>query len=84
MVFGHVRGTFTDARESKPGLFAKADGGTLFLDEVGQAPPEVQAGLLRVLETREVQPVGAERPRRVDVRIVAATDANLGKAADIG
>jgi two-component system nitrogen regulation response regulator GlnG len=79
-LFGHVRGAFTDARDSKLGLFAKADGGTLFLDEVGKASPEVQAALLRVIETGEVSPVGSDRPRRVDVRIVSATDSNLEQA----
>lgn len=76
-LFGHVRGAFTDARDSKLGLFAKTDGGTLFLDEVGQASAEVQAALLRVLETREIPTVGSDRSRWVDVRILSATDSNL-------
>jgi two-component system response regulator HydG len=76
-LFGHMRGAFTGAAENKPGLFEAADGGTLFLDEVGELPLTVQAKLLRVLETGEVQRVGSVEPRRVDVRIVAATHRNL-------
>ena len=76
-LFGHVRGAFTGAVADKPGFFVNANGGTLFLDEVGDTPPDVQTSLLRVLETREVQPLGARRPQKVDVRLVAATDADL-------
>ena len=76
-LFGHVRGAFTGANEAKPGMFEAADGGTIFLDEVGELPPTVQAKLLRVIETGEVQRVGSLEPRRVDVRIVAATNRNL-------
>jgi two-component system response regulator GlrR len=72
-LFGHVRGAFTDAKESKSGLFAQANGGTLFLDEIGDAPLSIQAKLLRVLQEREVLPLGATRPIKVDVRVVAAT-----------
>lgn len=76
-LFGHVRGAFTGATETKAGLFEAVDGGTIFLDEVGELPPPVQAKLLRVIETGEVQRVGSLEPRRVDVRIIAATNRNL-------
>ena len=76
-LFGHVRGAFTGASQDHTGHFAAAHGGTLFLDEVGAAPDDVQAMLLRALETGEIRPVGASRPRRADVRLVAATDADL-------
>jgi DNA-binding NtrC family response regulator len=76
-LFGHTRGAFTGAVEAKAGLFELADGGTLFLDEVGELPQPVQAKLLRVLEYGEVQRVGAAEGRRVDVRIIAATNRQL-------
>jgi two-component system nitrogen regulation response regulator GlnG len=76
-LFGAARGAFTGADRRREGYFERADGGTLFLDEIGEALPEVQALLLRTLENGEIQPVGAEAPRRVDVRVVAATDADL-------
>ena len=76
-LFGHVKGAFTGADSSKEGVIVYADGGTLFLDEVGDMPLETQAKLLRVLETREVQPVGGNTVQRVDVRLVAATNQNL-------
>lgn len=79
-LFGAVRGAYTGADRTKPGLFQSAEGGTLFLDEIGESPPEVQAMLLRALETREIQPVGSVETRRVDVRILAATDADLDRA----
>jgi two-component system response regulator GlrR len=72
-LFGHVRGAFTDAKEAKSGLFARANGGTLFLDEIGDAPLSIQSKLLRVLQEREVLPLGATTPVKVDVRVVAAT-----------
>jgi two-component system, NtrC family, response regulator HydG len=83
-LFGHVRGAFTGATDHKSGLFEAADGGTLFLDEVGELPPSVQAKLLRVLETGEVQRVGSLQPRKVDVRIVAATNRDLRVEVEAG
>jgi len=79
-LFGHEKGAFTGAISAKPGRFELADGGTLFLDEVGEIPPEVQAKLLRVLESGEFERVGATRTRKVDVRIVAATNRDLERA----
>ncbi|MDY7226446.1 sigma-54 dependent transcriptional regulator [Hyalangium rubrum] len=76
-LFGVQRGAYTNAIQDRLGLFRAAQGGTLFLDEVGEAPPEVQVALLRVLETREVYPVGGNTPVPVDVRLLTATDANL-------
>jgi two-component system, NtrC family, nitrogen regulation response regulator GlnG len=76
-LFGAVKGAYTGSTRDRDGLFRAAQGGTLFLDEVGEAPPEVQVMLLRVLETGEVYPVGAEKPVATDVRLIAATDANL-------
>ncbi|HEX3757583.1 MAG TPA: sigma-54 dependent transcriptional regulator [Kofleriaceae bacterium] len=76
-LFGSTRGAYTGAARDRDGLFRAAHGGTLFLDEVGEAPPEVQVTLLRVLETGEIYPVGAERPVATNVRLIAATDANL-------
>ncbi len=76
-LFGHVRGAFTGAVESKPGVFEAAQGGTLFLDEVGELPISVQAKLLRALEQGEVQRVGSLQPKRVDVSVVAATNRDL-------
>lgn len=83
-LFGHAKGAFTGATEAKPGWFATSEGGTLFLDEIGEAAPELQALLLRVLESGEIQPVGAGRTRTVDVRVLAATDAELEAAIGAG
>jgi DNA-binding NtrC family response regulator len=73
-LFGHQRGSFTGAVENHAGLIAQADGGTLFLDELADAPPGVQAALLRFLESGEIMPLGSRSSRQVDVRIVAATN----------
>jgi len=83
-LFGHVRGAFTDARTDRTGCFELADGGTLFLDEIANMPPAQQARLLRVLQTGEFHPVGSSRPRRVDVRVLAATNADVVAAAAAG
>ena len=76
-LFGHVRGAFTGASFTKKGRFALADGGTIFLDEIGTIALSVQAKLLRVLQDREFEPLGAERTQRVDVRVIAATNRDL-------
>jgi DNA-binding NtrC family response regulator len=76
-LFGHVKGAFTGAQSSRRGLFELADGGTLFLDEIGEAPLSLQAMLLRALESHEIWPVGGSEPRRIDCRIIAATNRDL-------
>lgn len=76
-LFGFEKGAFTDAIQAKPGQFELAEGGTLFLDEIGEMPYGVQAKLLRVLQEREVQRLGSQKPIKIDVRIVSATNANL-------
>ena len=76
-LFGHVRGAFTGATDHKAGLFETADGGTLFLDEIGELPLPVQSKLLRVLEEGEVQRVGSLEPRKIDVRLIAASNRDL-------
>lgn len=83
-LFGHERGAFTDARTAKPGLFEVAQGGTLFLDEVHQLAPELQAKLLRALEQKTIRRLGATAGRTVDVRIIAATNADLARAVSSG
>jgi DNA-binding NtrC family response regulator len=81
-LFGAVRGAFTGATQDRPGYFQRAQGGTIFLDEIGEAAPELQVLLLRCLESGEIQPVGADRPRSVDARVVSATDADLTAAVE--
>jgi DNA-binding NtrC family response regulator len=76
-LFGHARGAFTGAAQARRGFFAEADGGTLVLDEVGELPVGVQAKLLRALQDGEIQPVGASRVEKVDVRVVASTNRDL-------
>jgi len=83
-LFGHVKGAFTGAVASRRGYFAQADGGTLVLDEVGELPLALQPKLLRALQEGEIQPVGAGRVERVDVRVVAATHRDLRAAAAAG
>ncbi len=83
-LFGHARGSFTGAVQARDGYFRQASGGTLFLDEVGEASLEIQAALLRVLETGEVQALGGGPTRRVNVRVLAATDALLERMIEQG
>ncbi|HJY80437.1 MAG TPA: sigma-54 dependent transcriptional regulator [Candidatus Binatia bacterium] len=83
-LFGYVQGAFTDARKDKKGLFVEAHGGTLFLDEVGELPVLLQVKLLRVIEDKEVRPLGATKGEKVDVRIIAATNRDLRRAVDEG
>jgi DNA-binding NtrC family response regulator len=82
-LFGHVRGAFTSATNDKPGIFEAAHGGTLFLDEIGEMPVAAQAKLLRAVERQEVQRVGSNVTRRVDVRIVCATNRNLQREMEM-
>lgn len=75
--FGHSRGAFTGATQGKKGYFEMANGGTIFLDEIGEAPPELQIKLLRVIQESEIMPVGYHQPKKVDVRILASTNRDL-------
>src|SRR5213596_4069004 len=79
-LFGYEKGAFTGATKSKAGLFQSADGGTIFLDEIGELPQEMQAKLLRVLQEKEVRPVGSNEKVNVDVRVIAATNRDLESA----
>jgi len=83
-LFGHVKGAFTDARVDRIGCFELADEGTLFLDEIANMPVRLQAKLLRVLQTGEVQRVGSSRLRYVNVRMISATNADLGGEIEAG
>jgi formate hydrogenlyase transcriptional activator len=83
-LFGHVKGAFTGAFERHVGRFELADGGTIFLDEIGELPLGTQVKLLRVLQEREFEPVGSNRPVRVDVRVMAATNRNLQESIRAG
>lgn len=82
--FGHAKGAFTGAHEARVGLFQSAGGGSLFLDEIGEMSPELQAKLLRALQEKRIRPVGGEREKAVDVRIIAATHCNLEDAIERG
>jgi transcriptional regulator with PAS, ATPase and Fis domain len=82
--FGHTRGAFTGALQERPGVLQLADHGTLFLDEIEDLPPSLQAKLLRVVQDREVRPLGGSTLRRIDVRIVAASNRDLAQMVDHG
>ena len=83
-LFGHEKGAFTGAQQVRDGLFRAADGGTIFLDEIAETSPSVQVKLLRVLQRGEIRPVGANQPRIVDVRILAATNRDLAELVRLG
>ncbi|MGZ3416327.1 MAG: sigma 54-interacting transcriptional regulator [Polyangiales bacterium] len=83
-LFGHERGAFTGAHAARHGLFEEAHGGTIFLDEIGELPLDLQPKLLRVLEEREVRPVGGRSAKPIDVRVVAATNRHLADAVEAG
>ena len=82
--FGHIRGAFTGATEDREGYFESADGGTLFLDEVGEIPIQNQATLLRALGDNVITPIGATKSKKVDIRVIAATNAGLSTRTDAG
>ena len=83
-LFGHVKGAFTDATNTKRGKFSLANGGSIFLDEIGTMSIALQAKLLRVLQEREIEPLGSERTESVDVRVIAATNRDLRQLVDAG
>ncbi len=83
-LFGHERGAFTGATTRRRGKFARADGGTVFLDEIGEIPIELQPKILRVIESGEIEPVGSDDERTVDVRVLAATNRDLDRAVEEG
>lgn len=84
LLFGHMKGSFTGAFANQEGLFEKARGGTIFLDEIGEIPQHLQVKLLRALEAREILPIGHTTPRRIDVRVLAATNRNLKQEVEQG
>src|SRR5256886_2337461 len=83
-LFGHVKGAFTSAVQSSPGLFAAADHGTVFLDEIGEMPVHLQVKLLRVIEEKQVWAVGSTKPLRIDIRVIASTNRDLDKEVEAG
>ncbi len=83
-LFGHLKGSFTGAIKDKTGLMEQANGGTFFLDEVGNTSPSIQMKILRAIQEKEVMPVGGHKPRKVDIRIIAATNENLEEAIKKG
>jgi transcriptional regulator with PAS, ATPase and Fis domain len=82
LLFGHMKGSFTGAFANQEGLFEKARGGTIFLDEIGEIPQHLQVKLLRALEAKEILPIGSTSPRRIDARVVAATNRDLKKEVE--
>jgi transcriptional regulator with PAS, ATPase and Fis domain len=84
LLFGHMKGSFTGAFANQEGLFEKARAGTIFLDEIGEIPQHLQVKLLRALEAKEILPIGSTTPRRIDVRVLAATNRNLKKEVEEG
>lgn len=84
LLFGHLKGSFTGAFANQEGLFEKSRGGTIFLDEIGEIPQHLQVKLLRALETKEILPIGSTTPRRIDVRVLAATNRDLLKEVEEG
>jgi transcriptional regulator with PAS, ATPase and Fis domain len=84
LLFGHMKGSFTGAFANQEGLFEKARAGTIFLDEIGEVPQHLQVKLLRALEAKEILPIGHTTPRRIDVRVLAATNRNLKAEVDAG
>jgi transcriptional regulator with PAS, ATPase and Fis domain len=84
LLFGHIKGSFTGAFANQEGLFEKARGGTIFLDEIGEIPHHLQVKLLRALEAKEILPIGHTIPRRIDVRVLAATNRNLQQEVEAG
>src|SRR4029078_144607 len=83
-LFGHVRGAFTDATNTKEGKFSLAERGSIFLDEIGTMGAGLQTKLLRVLQEREIEPLGGERTERVDIRVIAATNRDLQQLVGAG
>lgn len=84
ILFGHEKGSFTGATTKRIGKFQEADGGTLFLDEIGDLPAEAQVKLLRAIQTGEIDPIGANTPVKVDIRIISATNRDLGEMTEAG
>jgi len=84
LLFGHIKGSFTGAYANQEGLFERARGGTIFLDEIGEIPQHLQVKLLRALEAKEILPIGNTTPRRIDVRVLAATNRDLKREVEEG